>query len=94
MAALMLKYRVSKIPDVRPNNKYVYVHGFNFSIWIIMFSLFTYGLKVVKLYKHKQHSKHYFFWIVFILQDLVVICIDCFLMFQVLRYARGNKRSN
>ena len=93
MGASMIKYSVSKIPDVRPNNKYVYVHGFNFLIWIILLSLFAYGLKRRDVY-HKSGTELYFFFTVLILQDLVVTCIDCFLMWQVLRYARGKKRSN
>ena len=95
MAALMLKYRVSKIPDVRPNNKYVYVHGFNFLFWFILFSLLAYGIVVSEIYrKNEEHRKPIFFFTVLILQDVVETCIDCFLMWQVLRYARGNKISN
>ena len=44
MGALMMKCSVSTIPDIRPNNKYVYVHGFNFLIWIILLSLYAYGV--------------------------------------------------
>ena len=95
MGALMVRSSVSKIPSIRPNNKYVYVHGFNFLFWFILFSLLAYGIVVSEIYrKNEEHRKPIFFFTVLILQDVVETCIDCFLMWQVLRYARGNKISN
>ena len=50
MGAVMIKLSVSKIPDIRPNLKYVYVHGFNFTCWIILLSLVAFELCVRKVY--------------------------------------------
>ena len=52
MGAMMIKLSVSKIPDIRPNLKYVYVHGFNFTCWTILLSLVTFELKCRDVY-HK-----------------------------------------
>ena len=43
MAALLMRRSISKIPEVKPNNKYVIIHGFNFSIWFSLYALFAYG---------------------------------------------------
>ena len=90
MAALLLKHSVSKIPEVKPKNKYVIIHCCNFTIWVIFYLVFAIGTEIWKFgTKNLPNFEQGLFMVAFFLEDLVATCIDCFLLWQVLRYARG-----
>ena len=94
MSALLIRRSISKIHEVKPNNKYVIIHGCNFLLWTTLFALFAFGLQAGNSnFNSRSSSKRKFYMIVAFLEDLALLYIDCFLMWQVFRYARTNSRS-
>ena len=81
MAALLIKRSVSKIPDVNPSNKYVIIHCCNFTIWVCLYALYTIGKETRQFTSDSASIWHLnFILIVFDLQNLFMVYVDCFLM--------------
>ena len=66
MGALLMKHIISKIPDLKPNNKYVIIHSCNFSIWVSLYALFIYGF-MIKDFTQMTSSELSFYLVVAIL---------------------------
>ena len=72
MAALLMKSSISKIPDIKTKNKYVIIHGSNFSIWLVLYSIYAYGNEVMGAYKGTMSNRgENFITIVFMIVALV-----------------------
>ena len=90
VAAMVMKSSISKVPDLKTKNKYVIIHCCNFSIWVVLYSIYAYGDEVMGAYKGSvSNLEKKLTTVSNILCDLIENYIDCFLMWQVVRYSRG-----